>query len=757
MKQETKPLFVRDISWLEFNERVMQEAMDENNSLHDRLRFLGIFSNNQDEFFRVRVAALNRMKKLGKAAKMHLEENPTKILKKISEKVRIQSRAFDKTYAAIIKGMAADGIFIKNENQLSIEQEAFVNSYFSNQLRTHIVPLMIESIPKFPYLKDKSIYLACVLGNEDNPSLQRYALIEIPSKNISRFVKLPSEEDTVHFILLEDIIRHSLPNIFAPFGFNRFLGYIIKVTRDAEFTLDNDVNTNLIKDLEQGLKNRKKGKATRLVFDKSIDPGLLNFLIKRLQIDSKDSLIAGGGIHNFKDFINFPKDVFPKEATKADRQGFAHPLLRQPCRIMAVIEKQDVLLNFPYHTFDPVIDLLREAAIDPFVESIRITCYRLAKNSKIMNALVNAVRNGKKVTAVLELRARFDEEANIEWKDALEEEGVNVILGIVDKKVHAKVCLIRKREFNKIKNYGFISTGNFNEITSNFYGDHCLLTADKRILTDVRRIFEYLEKPDAEMKKLKACKVLPISPINTRSTWLDLMDKEINNYKKGKPAGITIKLNSLVDESLIYKLYDAAEAGVSVKLIIRGILCLLPHHKKFKTQIHAVSIVDEYLEHARVFIFENAGDPQVYISSADWMVRNLDHRIEASTPIWDKDVKQEIIDIINIQLSGNVKTRILDNKQSNKYAVKTEGEPKIRSQFAIFDYLHAKSEAIINPKPPTRRVKTISKTSPKPVATATAAKKATLTKKVNTTKAVNTRKIVKKVNVVKPTKNNTQN
>lgn len=691
MKQGKKPLFVRDISWLEFNERVMQEAMDETNALHDRLRFLGIFSNNQDEFFRVRVAALNRMKRLGKTAKMHLEEQPGKILKKIAEKVRIQSRAFDKTYSSIIKEMAALGIFIKNEKQLSPEQEEFIKTYFSEEVRTHIVPLMIESIPKFPYLKDDAIYLACLLGNSQHSLIHRYALIEVPSKNLPRFIKLPSTEGTVDFVLLEDIIRFNLPFIFAPFGFDRFLGYIIKVTRDAEFTLDNDENSNLIQELEKGIKNRKKGKATRLVYDKSIDAGLLNFLVKRLQIDSKDSLISGGRIHNFKDFMNFPKSVFHSGKDQYIRNPFPHPDLRQPCRIMEIMDQKDILLSFPYHAFDPVIDLIREAAIDPFVQSIHITCYRLAKNSKIINALINAARNGKKVTAILELRARFDEEANLEWNDTLVEEGVNVIYGLPDMKVHAKLCLIRKREFNKIKQYGFASTGNFNEITSRFYGDYCLFTSNKAILTDIQRVFTYLEKPDKSFRKLKTCKTLLVSPVNTRTHFLECMDKEITEAQKGNPSGIFLKLNSLVDEQLIFKMYEAATAGVPVRLIVRGIYCVLSYNPKFKTQIKAISIVDEYLEHARVMVFHNSGRPLVYISSADWMVRNLDHRVEATIPIKDKILQKEIIDMMEIQWSDNVKARILDNKQTNEYVIPEEGQELVRSQLAIFDYLHSKT------------------------------------------------------------------
>jgi polyphosphate kinase len=688
MVKAAKHTIVRDISWLAFNARVLQEAQDSRNHIYDRLRFLGIFSNNLDEFFRVRVATLNRMVRTGKAAKVHLEANPDKILAEIQSIVISQQNAFDNTYSSIIKELERQNIFITNEKQLSKTQKEFISAYFDEKVRTQLVPLMIESIPNLPLLRDKSIYMACVLGNTANPMLQRYALIEIPTKVLPRFVILPSEKGERDVILLEDIIRYNLPHLFAPFGFNRFLGYIIKVTRDAELEIDNDVNTNLIDELEKGLKNRKKGRATRFVYDRTIDHGLLDYLIKRLNLAKKDNLIPGGRIHNFKDFMNFPASVF--RDLQPRKKSFVHPLLKQPCRIMEVIEQRDVMLHMPYHSFDSIIDLLREAAIDPFVQSIKVTCYRLAKDSKIVNALVNAVRNGKQVTVVLELRARFDEEANLMWKERLEEEGVRVVLGLPDMKVHGKICVIKKKEFNKIKQYGFVSTGNLNENTAEYYGDHCLLTTNRNILADINRIFTFLESGHGRVDMLKTCKTLPVSPINMRKTFLDLIDKEIKAARKKKPAAITLKLNTLTDQLLITKLYDAAKAGVDIRMVVRGSCCAYTHQKSFKKDIQAISIIDEYLEHARVFIFHNDNNPKVYISSADWMVRNLDHRVEAACPIFDKEIQKELIDILDIQLAENVKGRILDNEQHNSYVQRKENAPEIRSQIAIYGYLHNK-------------------------------------------------------------------
>ena len=683
-----KHYITRDISWLSFNARVLQEAEDEHNHIYDRLRFLGIFSNNLDEFFRVRVATLNRMVRLGKAAKVHLEENPEKILQKIQDIVNLQQKKFDAIYAHIVQELADTGVYIKNERQLLPHQEKYVTDYFDEQVRTRIVPLMIESIPDLPLLNDRSIYLACVLGDTRNPLTQRYALISIPTRVLPRFVILPSETGRKDIILLEDIIRYNLPHLFAPFGFDRFLGYIIKVTRDAEIDLDSDVTTDLISKIEKGLKNRKKGRTPRFVYDRNMEENLKDYLVKRLGMTGKDHLIAGGRIHNFKDFMDFPASVFKDLSSRP--KPFVHPLLKQPCRIMEVIDKQDVMLHFPYHSFDSLVDLLREAAIDPFVQSIKITCYRMARESKMIDALLNAVRNGKEVTVMLELRARFDEEANLQWKSILEDEGVKVLLGVPDLKVHAKLCIIKKREFNKTKHYGFISTGNFNESTAKFYGDHCLLTSRRNILADIRRIFNYLENPNHRIELLKACTVLPVAPYNMRKQFVSLIEKETRAAKKKRSASIVIKLNSLVDKELIDTLYEAAHAGVSVQMIIRGICCANTGLKSVKKHLHAISIVDEYLEHARVFVFENGGSPAVYISSADWMVRNLDHRIEAACPIYDKVIKQELMDILNLQLAENVKGRILDEDQDNDYVIRGENESVVRSQKAIYEYLKNK-------------------------------------------------------------------
>lgn len=681
----TKRLIERDISWLSFNARVLQEANDATVPLGARIRFLGIHSNNLDEFFRVRVATLRRMMAVGKK-NMHLEENPQQILDDIQLIVLKQQSEFHRIWEEIVEELKKEKIFFLTENELDQKQQEFVKKYFEEEVRSNVIPLLIESIPQFPYLREKSLYLGVVMQKEDTAYDQKYALIEVPSKTSGRFVLLPSKQGERCIILLEDVIRFNLPDIFSYFGYDTFSAHIFKVTKDAELDIDSDISTSIIQKIEKGIKNRRKGKTVRFVYDKEMDAGLLEYLIRKLNLSRKDNIIPGGRIHNFRHFMDFP-DVFSKK--HARRSSLPHPALLHSLRVTDVILKKDVMLHFPYHSFGPVIDLLREAAIDPQVTSIKITTYRLASNSKIINALINAVRNGKEVVVMLELRARFDEEANLVWKERLEEEGVKVLIGIENLKVHAKICIIKKRIDKRTVQYGFVSTGNLNEQTAKFYGDHCLLTGNKNVMADIDRIFRYLENPKGENNQIDQCSTLIVSPVKMRREIVSLINREIKNAKAKKPAAITLKLNSLSDADLIEKLYEAAHEGVEIKMIVRGIFCAVIDNPKFKSNLSAISIVDEYLEHARVMIFFNEGKERVYISSADWMVRNIDHRIEVAVPIYDKASKRQLIDIIDIQLRDNVKARTLDSKLLNHY-VPSEGKKKIRSQIETYNYLNQK-------------------------------------------------------------------
>ena len=681
----------RDVSWLSFNARVLQEAADPNVPLRERIRFLGIFSNNLDEFFRVRVAALKRMVGIRDKVKMHLEKNVQEILDDIQLTVLKHQSEFYRIWEGIIDELRTEKIFLVKENELTKEQQEFVKQYYEDEVSTNVIPLMIESIPNFPALRDRSIYLAVVMWKNESAVKKKYALIEIPLI-LNRFVLLPgSRFDEHHIILLEDIIRFNLPEIFSYFGYDQYASYILKVTRDAEIDIDNDINTPMIQKLEKALKNRKKGKPVRFVYDREMDPGLLEYLIRQLNLSKRDNLIPGGRIHNFRDFIEFPEHVFKTKNHR--RKPFDHPALTDGRRVTDVIMEKDLMLHFPYHSFNAVIDLLREAAIDPDVTTIKITGYRLASQSKIMNALVNAVRNGKQVVVILELQARFDEEANLEWKERLEEEGARVLIGIPDMKVHAKICLVKKRLEDKTIQYGFVSTGNLNEKTAKIYADTCLLTSNKHIMADVNRIFNFLEQPRLGPQYLNDCSIVIPSPGIIRKKLFSLINTEIKNAKSGKPASMILKMNSLSDESLIMKLNEAAKSGVELHLIVRGIFCMRSQSKKYKKPVEAISIVDEYLEHARVWIFHNNGKEKVYISSADWMVRNLDYRVEASCLITDKQIKKELKDILLIQLNDNVKARRLNNELSNEYV--SGGRKKIRSQVETYKYLFNKTKVTI--------------------------------------------------------------
>ena len=679
----------RDISWLSFNGRVLQEANDPTVSLSDRVRFLGIFSNNLDEFFRVRVATLKRMSefvnKKGNISGMDLIESPQVILDQIQTIVLKQQNEFNRIWQNINKELKANKVLLVDDKKLTIEQKHFVKQYFDDEVRPYIIPLMIENVPELPYLRDKSLYMAIVMSNKNNAYNQKFSLIEVPSRSIGRFIELPSKSGTSSIILLEDLIRFNLPIIFSHFKFNKFEAHIFKITKDAEIDLDQEIGMNFIDKISKGIKNRRKGKPVRFVYEKEMNAEILEFLIQKLKLSRKSSIIPGGHIHNFRHFMDFP-NVIPEKTSRPS--ALIHPAFKKKDLISDVVLKKDVMLHFPYHSYDPIIDMLREAAMDDTVVSIKITAYRLASNSKVINALINAARNGKQVTVFLELKARFDEEANLEWKTIMEEEGINVLVGVPNKKVHAKLCIIQKKLGTRLVKYGFISTGNLNEKTARVYADHCLLTASNSIMNEANRIFNYLENWQLGDKPIAKMRNLLISPINMRNSIIEFINNEIANAKKGKKAQIIIKLNSVTDVILIEHLYKAVKENVEVHLIIRGITTLKANHDKMNAKLNAISIVDQYLEHARVMIFHNNGNEKVYISSADWMVRNLDHRIEVAVPINDKLIKKELIDIIHIQLKDNQKARILDSELMNKY-VPLVGR-KFKSQEETYQYLKGK-------------------------------------------------------------------
>ncbi len=679
----------RDISWLSFNGRVLQEAADPTVPTSSRIKFLAIFSNNLDEFFRVRVAGLKRALVLDhKEAKDIFFENPQLILEQIHAIVIKQQKLFGRIWLDVQKEMAKESVFIKTCKSLTADQQQFIKEYYEDEVASNVIPLLLDETKNMPYLRDKSLYLGISMRKDDAQQQNKYAIIEIPTTQIGRFVILPSPDKEVHVMLLEDIIKFNLPYIFSYFGFDKFNAHAFKITKDAEFDLDNDIRVGLAEKIAKAVKNRRKGKPTRFLFDHEMDKGLVNFLIKKLNIAKKGGIIPGSKIHNFKDFMNFP-EVF-KQHKQLERTSFLHPELATHARVTDVITQKDILLSFPYHSFVHVINLLREAAMDPNVLTIQITAYRLATNSKIGNALINAARNGKQVTVMLELRARFDESHNLEWKERFEMEGIEVLIGLSNKKVHAKLCVIKKRLNNQTIQYGFVSTGNLNEKTAKIYGDYCLMTSNRVIMADINKIFNTLKKPSADLinsLNTNTEKGLVVCPTQMRNYIIEHIDAEINEAREGRKAHMIIKINSLSDKEIIKKIYEASKAGVKVEMIIRSIFCAL-NQKSFTQPIHAISIVDEYLEHARVMYFFNKGLESTYISSADWMPRNLDHRIEAAVQIHDEELKAELLDMLKIQLNGNVKARILDNKLSNEYV--KNNKPPFQSQIEIYRYLKNK-------------------------------------------------------------------
>jgi polyphosphate kinase len=692
LRKKKTPFIYRDLSWLSFNDRVLQEAEDKTVPLLERIKFLGIFSNNRDEFFRVRVATIKRMVRLGKKGLDLIGQDPVEVLEKIVQLSKESEEKFERVYTDILLELEQNNIFIINEKALTVEQGKFVKDYFHDEVLPTLVPIMLDNSRDFPYLKDKSIYLAIKLSLSGKKP--KYSLVEVPTDALSRFLVLPQVGAKKYLILLDDVIRHCLDEMFYLFSYDKIEAHTIKLTRDAELDIDNDVSKSILEKISRSLKKRKVGQPVRFVYDAEMPDETLDYFSRRVKFIGSDSLIPGGRYHNFKDFMNFPS-LGLKEQSFAPMHPVNHRDLPQGVSMFNVIRSKDIMLHFPYQSFHHIIDLLREASIDPKVVSISSTLYRAARNSNVMNALINAVKNGKQVTVVVELQARFDEEHNIYWANRLQEEGARVIYGVPGLKVHSKLVLITRKEDKKLVKYAYIGTGNFNEQTSKIYTDKSLLTAERRITDEVEKVFAFFE----DNLKTGTYKHLAVSPFNMRKKFLQLINNEILNAKKKKKSGIILKMNSLTDPELIRKLYEASNAGVEIKLIIRGICSLVTETEGFSTNIQAISIVGRYLEHARVFIFSNGGDEKYFISSGDWMIRNLNHRSEVALPIYSKEIQKEIKDIIQIQLADNTKARVLNKRQDNRQRAKT-GTVKVVAQDEIVKYF---SKALVTPTLKKRR------------------------------------------------------
>lgn len=669
----------KEISWLSFNERLLQEASKKEVPVIERLKFLGIYSNNLDEFFRIRVAILRRLAAIDKLV-LAEGDQPAEILDQIEQTVIAQSKWFERIYDQLLKDLAEEDIYIINENQLTPEQGEYITTFFREEVRPRIMPVIVKKNQPLPSLNDDAIYLAVVMAKSKK---EEYALIEVPTDILPRFVILPSDDHKRHIILLEDVIRYELKDIFYMFTFKTINSFIVKVTRDAELDLDDDVAESYVKILTKSLEKRGNSELVRFVHDKEIPENFLALLLKKLNFDRDDVVIGGSRIHNFKDFMGFPS-IGKKHLYYNPISPLPHPDIRQGDPFLGAIAKKDILLHFPYHSFYSFIDLLREASIDPKVTEIKMTAYRMAKNSNVIHALINAARNGKKVTVVLELRARFNEQENIQWGNLLTREGVKVILGVPGLKVHSKLCLITRKEDKELIHYACVGTGNFNEITAKIFSDQMLWTANPAIAKEVSKVFDFFQRN----YKIGRYHHLLVSPFTMRYKMLQMIRQETQAARAGQKAAIYFKCNNLVDPEIIAKLYDAAKAGVDVRLSVRGMFSLISVSSEEKYAIKSIGIIDRYLEHSRVYYFYNGGKENMYISSADLMSRNLDRRVEVTVPVYDPGLKKELAGFLDLQWNDNTSARLLDNELTNQ--INRKGiQPAVTTQLAFYDFLQS--------------------------------------------------------------------
>ncbi|MEX0998214.1 MAG: polyphosphate kinase 1 [Flavobacteriaceae bacterium] len=689
MIKPQNPYINRELSWLQFNARVLQEAEDPAVPLIERLRFLGIFSNNLDEFFKVRYATIKRIDLAGKTGKSELGGIKAKdLLEQITNIVIAQQTESLKILQEIQTALREEGVFVIDEKEITPDQSEFIKDFFVQKVRPALMTIVLNEVDEFPLLKDSAAYLVVKMSMKPEDKVfstdKVYSLIELP-KSIDRFIELPRKDGNHYIILLDDLIRHCLHFIFNIFNYESLQANMIKITRDAELDIDSDLSKSFLEKLSESVKDRRIGDPVRFVYDKEIETETLDYLLKKMGIHSTDSLIPGGRYHNRRDYMNFP-DVGLKDLFYEKNQPLPVPGLVLQGSVLEKIAKKDYLLYAPYQSFAYLIKFLREAAIDPKVKSIKITIYRLAKISNIASSIINAKKNGKDVTVQIELQARFDEEANIGYAEQMQDEGVKVIFGVPGLKVHCKACVIERLENGKVMRYGFISTGNFNESTAKLYTDYTLFTANQKILKEVNKVFDFFQIN----YKVKKYRHLLVSPHYTRNAIYALINTEIENCKKGLSSGIQLKLNSLSDTAMIDKFYEASQAGVKIKMIVRGICCLIPGIKGLSENIEVISVVDKFLEHPRMYIFENGGTPKYYISSADFMSRNLDTRVEIACPIYDKDIQKELQETFDICWSDNVKARIISAKQDNAY--KKANGSEVRSQVETYNYYLKKLE-----------------------------------------------------------------
>ena len=687
MKEKSVPYIHRDISWLSFNYRVLQEAKDPTVPLLERLKFLAIYSSNLDEFFRVRIAGIRNLVRVGKKTKAKLEFDPQSVLTRLLKIVNKQQAEFGEIFEnEIVPELGQYNINLLRRMNLSNEQREFLLDYFEENLLPFVQPVLLVPKKIKPFLNNAALYLTLQMQEslKDSTNKDRFAVLKIPSDHLPRFVDLPSPDGTHDLIMIDDVIRFAAGFVFP--GYEIIDAFSIKLTRDAELYIEDEFSGDLIQKIRRSLIKRNVGPPSRLVYDRAMPAKLLSILCETFDLEKLD-LLPEGRYHNNFDFFSFP-DFGYDHLKNNPLPPIPYKTLERSNNIFKSIKKKDHLIHVPYHSYESVVKLFETAAADPDVTHIKVVQYRVAKKSKIMNALMDAVKSGKQVSVFVEVKARFDEEANLAWGEKLEKAGVNVRYSFPGLKVHSKIALIARRENDQIQLYSYLSTGNFHEGTAKVYSDFGLFTADTRLTREVGRVFSFLETVKVPKQKFQH---LLVGQFNLRIKLVEKIDREIHHAKKGKPAKIILKLNSLQDKNMIIKLYEASQAGVKIKLIIRGNCSLIPGVKGVSENIQAVSIVDRFLEHSRIFIFHNNGKEDIYLSSADWMVRNLSHRIETTFPIYDPSLRKEILNFVKLQLQDNVKARVIDAKQHNHYVVNDQSIP-VRAQIETYFNIKRKEE-----------------------------------------------------------------
>ena len=674
MAKETKSYVERDVSWMFFNHRILQEAKKEQVPLLERLSFLGIYSNNLDEFFRVRVASINRFldnPKLDKSTKTILKDS-LKTINKLNKQYSIE---YSKAVNDVMKSLEQQGIRILTDKELNDEQKKFLTDFFYSKLNGSVNPIWLSEIKEISRLEDNRIYLVVNRVDIKDKQDTKYAIVKVPDRQFGRWLKVPSSDGKDNIMYLDDVVRFCLPLIFIGMKESAYDAYSFKFTKDAEMDIDNDQDHGTLEKIAAGVNSRKRGDAVRVIYDANMPKEIQARILERLDIKELDTSLSAGRYQNHKDLMSFP-DCGHTDLKYPSWRHIMKPEFLSPVSILDQIREKDRFIHVPYHSFDGYIRVLREAAIKPEVKAIKTTLYRLAKDSKVVKALITAARNGKKVTAVVELLARFDEESNIKWSKRMQEEGVNVIYGVEGLKVHSKLLYIESKKGN----IACVGTGNFHEGNAKVYTDYLMMTARPRIVNEVAKVFEFIDRPYIHPRFQE----LMVSPYAMKSRILRMLDTEIKNAKEGKEAWLKLKINHITDKDVVAKLYQASKAGVRIDIVIRGNCSLVPGIKGLSENIHAVGIIDRYLEHSRILIFCNGGKNRYFLGSADWMPRNLSDRVEVLTSVYDEDLKRDLLRTVEYGLKDNTNGRIVDGKGTNVLQPIDDEHPAFRSQEELY-------------------------------------------------------------------------